>query len=88
MENGPTMEMPKYRSHKEVWALKIEGIGPQDEAGNALIYPAEKGYAPFEVDSHYLLAHNPVVGGYYVCCRDGYRSFSPTEAFEECYTRI
>ena len=30
----------------------------------------------------------PEVGGYYVVHKDGYKSFSPANAFEEGYTRI
>ena len=90
-------EMPKYRSHKEVWALKIAKIEPDaDKAhaenretdGSAVITPAEEGYAPFRVDREYMRKHSPQVGGYYVVYKGGYVSFSPSEAFEDGYTRI
>jgi len=124
-------EMPRYRSHKTVWALKIAkieyerrdhatveakhreeasiaiaenrvfGLGDAEmaqslangEAGKpyratAMIYAAEEGYAPFEVDATYLKKHNPQVGGYYVVYADGYKSWSPAQAFEEGYTRV
>lgn len=123
-------EMPRYQSHKTVWALKIAkieyeqrehavvedrhreeasiaiaekrvfGLGHAEmaqslangEAGKpyratATIYPAEEGYAPFEVDALYLKKHNPQVGGYYIVYADGYKSWSPAQAFEEGYTR-
>lgn len=89
--------MPKYKSHKEVWALKIDDIHyDKDEAhktgresdGSALIKPAEEGYAPFRVDLAYVRKHDPKIGGYYVVYKDGYKSFSPAKAFEEGYTRI
>jgi hypothetical protein len=84
------IEMPKYKSHKEVWALKINSIfkdgGEAD--GSAIITPEEEGYAPFKVDADYLQKHNPQVGGYYVVYKDGYKSFSPAEAFEEGNTLI
>ena len=79
--------MPKYRSHKEVWALKIKSIVRDGEGenresdGSAIITPEE--YAPFRVEGDYLHKHKPQVGGYYVVYKDGYKSYSPAEAFEE-----
>ncbi len=87
-------ELPKYKSHKEVWALQIKDIvrdvGSEDREtdGSAIITPKEEGYAPFEVDHEYMRKHEPHVGGYYVVYKDGYKSFSPAKAFEEGYTRI
>lgn len=90
-------EMPKYRCHKEVWALKIKTIEfDSDKAkaegretdGSATITPAEEGYAPFRVGHDYVYKHKPTVGGYYVVYADGYKSFSPAEAFEGGYSRI
>ena len=75
-------EMPRYRCHKEVWALKIKAIN-----GNT-ITPEESGYASFEVDDAYLSKHAPYVGGYYVVYKDGYKSFSPAKALEEGYTKL
>jgi hypothetical protein len=74
-------ELPRYISHKTVWALKIKAIDGQ------IITPEELGYAPFEVDPAYLTKHEPQVGGYYVVYADGYKSWSPAQAFEEGYTR-
>lgn len=54
----------------------------------AIITPEEEGYAPFEVDDAYVQKHDPQVGGYYVVYADGYKSWSPADAFEEGYTRI
>lgn len=90
-------EMPKYRSHKEVHALKIKAISfdvdlakaeGRETDGSAMITPEEDGYAPFKVDCDYLRKHQPKVGGYYVVYKDGYKSWSPAQAFEEGYTRI
>lgn len=75
-------EMPAYQSHKRVWALKIKEV-----RGNIII-PADEGYAQFEVTDGYLSKHEPKDGGYYVVYEDGYKSFSPAEAFEGGYTRI
>ena len=86
----PQTEMPKYRSHKEVWALQIKSMRPPPEltANGLTITPAEEGYAPFRVDQAYVDKHNPHCGGYYVVYKDGYKSFSPAEAFEEGYTPL
>jgi hypothetical protein len=35
-----------------------------------------------------MFKHKPEVGGYYVVYKDGYRSFSPAEAFETGYEKI
>ena len=87
-------EMPRYRSHKTVWALKIAHIESrrlkpdQEDDGAHLITPEEPGYASFWVDREYVRKHNPRIGGYYVVYEDGYKSWSPAQAFEEGYTRI
>jgi hypothetical protein len=91
-------EMPRYKCHKEVYALKIKDLVPQtseDLVGNdgpssdgAMLYPDDAGFAPFHVTQDYIDKHKPQVGGYYVVYKDGYASFSPAEAFEEGYARI
>ena len=49
-----SVEMPKYRSHKEVWALKIKSIVRDGEGENsnsnvsAIITPEEEGYAALQ----------------------------------------
>ncbi len=95
--NDCAAEMPRYKSHKEVWALKIASIErDSDKArdenretdGSAMITPQDEGYAPFKVDAAYLRKHDPEVGGYYVVYKDGYKSFSPADAFEDGYTRV
>ena len=86
-------EMPKYNCHKQVWALKIADIkrhnedDPQAETdGSAMITPVEDGYAAFRVNHEYMHKHKPEAGGYYVVYKDGYKSFSPAEAFEDGYS--
>ena len=74
------IEMPKYKSHKEVWALKIKSVDA------TTVTPEDAGYAPFEVPEQYIAKHDPKAGGYYVVYEDGYQSFSPAEAFESGYT--
>ncbi len=90
-----SMEMPRYKCHKEVWALKIKevqlvsGEGTPDGAKftKRLVFENSR-YAPIEVDADYVRKHNPQTGGYYVVYGDGYKSFSPAQAFEEGYTLI
>ena len=92
-------ELPRYRSHKEVWALKIGAImidpaqsatfkGIHTSLAGAVITPAEPGFSPFRVDGTYMAKHSPEVGGYWVRYADGYESFSPCEAFEEGYSPV
>jgi hypothetical protein len=84
MEQNAQKEMPKYRSHKTVWALKIKAVAV-DVSGNTLVWEHE-GYAPMEVATDYMQRHNPQPGGYFVQYDDGYTSYSPAKAFEEGYT--
>ena len=89
--------MPRYKSHKLVWALKIAAIALDSVAaqaanretdGSAIITPADPGFAPFRVEHDYVQKHKPEIGGYYVVYSDGYKSFSPAKAFEEGYTPL
>jgi|HubBroStandDraft_1064217.scaffolds.fasta_scaffold34402_5 hypothetical protein len=88
-ENTATL-MPTYRCHKEVWALKIKEIVPNVDGGasdfGAVLVP-EGHFGPFIVSREFVSKHNPQVGGYYVVYKDGYKSFSPAQAFEEGYSR-
>lgn len=89
MTSGPhvnVLEMPRYKCHKEVYALKIADV-QYEPGGGAMIVPAEAGYAPFRVDAEFMRKHSPQIGGYYVVYEDGYTSFSPAEAFETGYTK-
>ena len=56
--------------------------------GSLIITPEEEGFAAFSVDNEYRQKHTPKTGGYYVVYKDGYKSLSPSEAFEDGYTRI
>lgn len=79
--------MPKYRCHKEVWALKIKKVLP-DEWGVGLQFE-EPGFAVKAFTNEELKGRpNPKAGMYMVQYEDGYTSFSPAKAFEEGYTRI
>ncbi len=82
-------ELPKYRCHKTVWALKIKAIDWDSSMEFAMITPAEEGYAPFSASAEYMDKHDPEVGGYYVVYPgDGYKSYSPAQPFKDGYTRI
>lgn len=83
--------MPKYKCHKEVWALKIKSIvidgeGENRESDGSAVITPEGEYAPFLVNRDYMYKHKPQVGGYYVVYKDGYESFSPKDAFEDGYS--
>jgi hypothetical protein len=96
MSDQPQIEMPRYKCHKEVWALKIlrvehdyESRGANEETdGTAKLLPAEAGYGAIKVDADFVSKHKPFAGGYYVVYSDGYKSFSPSAAFEQGYTKI
>lgn len=93
-----SIELPKYRCHKQVWALLIAAIQPKaspDPTGQsmaasygAVIVPANDRYAPLEVSAEYVMKHNPEPGGYYVLYEDGYASYSPAAPFESGYSLI
>ena len=91
-------KMPEYKCHKTVSAIKIDRIEAAEDVinaerpdkptipeGSANLYG--DGLRIF-VDCSYMEKHKPHVGGYYVEYEDGYKSFSPAEAFESGYTRI
>ena len=94
---GISREMPRYKCHKEVWALKIKAIeqapaneeAPAGSGGTWLLIPEDAGYGPVRVPHYsYYEKHSPQVGGYYVVYDDGYKSYSPAKAFEDGYTRL
>lgn len=84
---GTSIEMPKYKCHKEVWALKIKDIDQTIE-GKAILFFEDKRYAPLTVSHKYIQKHKPQPGGYYVVYKDGYESWSPAKAFEFGYTKM
>jgi hypothetical protein len=79
------IQMPKYKCHKEVWALKIKSI---ERGAVTKISFEEPEYSSIIVSYAYDVKHNPEVGGYYVVYEDGYQSYSPAQAFESGYTRM
>ena len=93
-------EMPRYRCHKEVHALKIESVElatPTIQRLTEILENSEVapgGYLQFDgggviaMSTEWIRKHQPKAGGYLVVYEDGYRSFSPAKAFEEGYTRL
>lgn len=81
-----TMQMPRWKCHKTVYADKIIAIQPT-ESGD-IWQLACGGYVPASITAEVSKRHAPLVGDYIVHYEDGYRSWSPAKAFEEGYTRI
>ncbi len=85
-------EIPRYKCHKEVRALKIAQIdyryNTEGTMLSTVITPQDDGHAAFTVPTEYIHKHNPQIGGYYVVYADGYKSFSPSTVFEEGYTAV
>jgi len=90
MESGIAVkQMPKYKCHKEVWALKIKQVViPSDSSAGYITLHFEDNFLPMQITSHMYAKFNPVAGWYFVVYEDGYQSFSPAKAFEEGYTLI
>lgn len=78
-------EMPRYKCHKDVWALKIAAI-EMNEDRSAKIAPADEGYGMVETAPNFPFKGSEDDLGYYVVYADGYQSWSPTKAFEEGYS--
>lgn len=93
-------EMPRYKCHKIVYALKIADIqaacgdrvaAPNEESdGGMFITPADDGYAPFRAKHDWPRKFHGSKDdfGYYVVYENGYASWSPTKAFEEGYEKL
>lgn len=88
---GP--EMPRYQCHKVVGALKIAAIEFEVD-GSAKIAPADPNCrtmnGTLRTKHGYRARFKGIDSdlGYYVLYADGYESWSPTNAFEEGYTRL
>jgi hypothetical protein len=83
MLSGVAAAWPKYKCHKEVWALKILEV--RGAEGMLIV---EEPYGPINVGVSFIERHRPETGGYWVQYDDGYTSFSPARAFESGYMRI
>lgn len=87
MKNLDTTTLPKYRCHKEVWALKISQVKGNID-GSAKLVPEDETYKSIQVDRDYVSKHEPTAGGYFVVYEGGYTSYSPSDVFEDGYTVI
>lgn len=87
--NTPQTEMPRYKCHKDVHALRIE-IVKINEDGSGTIVPRDQRYAAFTTATDWgdRFKGDENDTGYYVVYKDGYASWSPTKDFEEGYTLI
>ena len=72
MSDGASMEMPRYRCHKEVWALKIAAIRVRASDGRYFLEFADTRYAPREISAQYVIKHSPQEGGYFGVYKDEY----------------
>lgn len=79
-------EMPRYQSHKKVWALEIERVDPANGAGRVISF-RDAGYAPTEIPEDTFARYQPGPGDFYVVYADGYQSFSPRKAFLDGYSK-
>jgi hypothetical protein len=77
--------LPRWKCHKIVEAIKIEHIF--DDSRASVVRITGDGFEVL-VDREYVAQHKPAVGGYFVRYKDGYKSFSPAEAFEDGYMRM
>ncbi len=86
-ENTAVIEMPRYRSHKTVWALKIDQVSDSgtdtttDENQLVTVSFTDPLYFPRTIN----IGRKPIPepGWYLVQYADGYVSFSPPKQFEE-----
>lgn len=83
-------EIPRYKCHKEVRAMKIKAIVPPighpTPGMHRILEWEDPAFAPTPVPEDWIRRHNPEPGGYYVAYEDGYISYSPAEPFEKGYT--
>lgn len=86
-ESMPAKEMPKFRCHKTVWALKLAKVTVLSDA--IILYPDDVTFGPIEKQLEWR-ARVPETDdpGYYVVYDNGYSSWSPTHVFEAGYDRI
>lgn len=76
-------EMPRYISHKEVWALQIKSVVFDEREEFGILVFVNNQYANISLPKDYFLKHHPEAQGYYVVYKDGYKSYSPAKVFEE-----
>ncbi len=87
MSEGDAQELPRYKSHKTVWALEIETIQRLEEKMEYRLIFRDAGYSSIDVEAQMVSRYFPNPGDFYVVYADGYASFSPRKAFLEGYTK-
>ena len=80
-------DLPTFKCHKEVRAIKIHRILEKQD-GSALLIPDKDGFDAISVDENYMKKHEPKSGGYFVMYKGGYKSYSPAKDFEDGYILI
>lgn len=80
-------EMPRYKCHKEVWALKIAAIEIHED-NSATIAPDDAGFAVFTTEPGWAERFHGTDedAGVYVLYEDGYTSWSPSDPFIKGYS--
>lgn len=86
IESIQAMNLPKYKCHKTVQADKIVNI-EYSRIADTYDLTLECGQV-ITVDKKFVARALPSKGDYYIVYEDGYKSWSPKEAFEGGYTRI
>lgn len=81
--------LPRYQSHKKVWALEIAAIEIKEDK-SAVIAPVDKRYDVFTTKPGWAerFEGSEEDKGYWVQYEDGFTSWSPTKAFLDGYTKI
>jgi hypothetical protein len=89
MEQQVEAEMPRYISHKQVWALELDCVDHNADGSSVLTF-RDNGYSPILIpaSSDIFARYKPVQGDFYVVYADGYKSFSPRKAFLEGYVKL
>lgn len=93
-ERAAAAKLPRWRSHKQVWADRIIERRYYSETADGgertEVWTLEGGgviQAFGSLRSRVPTDRSPV-GGYYILYDDGYESWSPASAFEDGYRRV
>lgn len=88
------VELPRYRCHKEVEALKIKQIEirePQDPMHSdqeVWIIPADEDQEAFKVEWEFVNRFKPEAGMYWVKSAEGHEGALPAELFDKEFSRL
>ncbi len=86
------IELPKYKCHKEVHALRISAFkGPPATSVDRGVLTFENWrFTQIIVDADWMARFKGDASdlGYYVVYADGFKSWSPTKVFEDGYDKI